>query len=236
VRSSGESPPAPAAGWNVVHLFAKVRPENASSGALGEEAIERARKSGQQVVTASILGHKADFCVMGLGPDIVELGALKTGLERAGFEIAYSYVSLTEVSEYAAGVPEEMKMARLYPELPPEGLPWFCFYPMSKRRAAGAENWYTLDYEERLSLMHGHGSVGRQFRGRVLQLVTGSTGLDDYEWGVTLFAARPDDLKECVYTMRFDRASALYADFGPFYSGYVGDAEQVLSDAGVPPR
>jgi chlorite dismutase len=106
---------------------------------------------------------------------------------------------------------------------------------MSKRRGE-QYNWYALGLDERTALMHGHGAVGREFRGRVLQLVTGSTGLDDYEWGVTLFAARPDDLKECVYTMRFDRASALYADFGPFYSGYVGDAEQVLSDAGVPPR
>ena len=119
-------------------------------------------------------------------------------------------MSLTEVSEYAAGVPEEMKQARLYPRLPPEGMDAFCFYPMSKRRAPGAENWYALSFDDRLELMKGHGAAGREFRGRVLQLVTGSTGLDDFEWGVTLFGVHPDDLKDCVYSMRFDEASTRY--------------------------
>ena len=141
-------------------------------------------------------------------------------------------MSLTEISEYAGGVPEELKQARLYPVLPPEGMPAFCFYPMSKRRSPGAENWYTLAYEDRLALMLGHGTVGREFRGRVLQLITGSTGLDDYEWGVTLFGVHSDDLKECVYRMRFDEGSALYAEFGPFYTGIVGEAEEVLDDVG----
>jgi peroxiredoxin len=222
----------PSVGWNVVHLFCKVR-ATVPNRSRALEAIDRARKSDHQVVTASILGHKADLCVLALGPDLRELRALQTGLQEAGLEVVDSYVSLTEVSEYAGGVPEAIKQARLYPVLPPEGLSAFCFYPMSKRRSPGAENWYSLGYEERLSLMHGHGAVGREFRGRVLQLVTGSTGLDDFEWGVTLFGARPDDLKECVYTMRFDPASALYAEFGRFYSGFVGDAEAVLADAGV---
>ena len=77
--------------------------------------------------------------------------------------------------------------------------------------------------------MHEHGSTGRTFAGRVTQLITGSAGLDDYEWGVTLFAVKPDDLKEVVYTMRFDRASALYAEFGPFYVGYVVDVEELAA-------
>ena len=77
--------------------------------------------------------------------------------------------------------------------------------------------------------MMGHGKVGRTFHGRVLQVITGSTGLDDYEWGVTLFGAHPDDLKDCVYEMRFDEASALYAEFGPFYTGMVGTLDEVLS-------
>jgi chlorite dismutase len=85
-----------------------------------------------------------------------------------------------------------------------------------------------LDFEERKRLMLGHGAVGRTFRGRVLQFVTGSTGLDDWEWGVTLFAPHPDDLKACVYEMRFDEASAHYAEFGPFYSGMVADLGEVL--------
>jgi peroxiredoxin len=225
----------PTVGWNVVHLFCRVRPGLAglpvAKAAL--EAIDGARKADHQVVTASILGHKADLCVLALGPDLRELRRLQTGLQQAGLDIADSYVSLTEVSEYAAGVPEQMRQARLYPVLPPSGMPAFCFYPMSKRRSPGAENWYSLQYEERLKLMYGHGSVGREFRGRVLQLVTGSTGVDDYEWGVTLFARHPDDLKDCVYTMRFDEASALFGEFGRFYSGYVAEPEEVLAEAGA---
>ena len=98
---------------------------------------------------------------------------------------------------------------------------------MSKRRDPEA-NWYTLPYEQRLAQMHEHGRSGRNFAGRVLQVVTGSTGVDDYEWGVTLFAENPDDLKEVVYTMRFDEASAVYADFGPFYTGMVSDIDDAL--------
>jgi peroxiredoxin len=89
-------------------------------------------------------------------------------------------------------------------------------------------NWYQLDYDAREGLMRGHGAIGRTFKGRILQLITGSSGLDDWEWGVTLFGVHVDDLKECVYTMRFDEASALYADFGPFYTGLVGSVDEVL--------
>jgi chlorite dismutase len=145
-------------------------------------------------------------------------------------------VSLTEVSEYAAGVPEEMRQARLYPQLPPDGKAAFCFYPMSKRRGAGeGENWYRLSFDARKELMVGHGKVGRTFHGRVLQVITGSTGLDDYEWGVTLFGVHPDDLKDCVYEMRFDEASARYAEFGPFYTGMVGTVDEVLTALGERP-
>ena len=103
---------------------------------------------------------------------------------------------------------------------------------MSKRRDA-EQNWFTLPYDERKELMYEHGGSGRKFAGRVLQVVTGSTGLDEFEWGVTLFAVKPDDLKEVVYTMRFDRASALYAEFGPFYTGMVADLATVLSSVGL---
>ncbi len=143
-----------------------------------------------------------------------------------------SYVSLTELSEYAQGVPEPMRQARLHPDLPPEGKPAWCFYPMSKKRDADA-NWFTLPYDERKELMYEHGASGRTFAGRVLQVVTGSAGLDDYEWGVTLFATNPDDLKEVVYTMRFDTASAVYAEFGPFYTGMVAPVGEVLARLGV---
>jgi chlorite dismutase len=98
---------------------------------------------------------------------------------------------------------------------------------MSHRRGPG-QNWYALDFDERKRLMLGHGAVGRSFAGRIVQLITGSTGLDDWEFGVTLFGVHPDDLKECVYTMRFDEASAHYAEFGPFWTGMVADIEDVL--------
>ncbi len=229
----------PTIGWNVVHLFCRATPEPVSETTARPrladvlEAIDTARKADHQVVTAAMIGHKADLCVLGLGPDLRVLRALQTHLQRTGVAVVDSYVSLTEVSEYAAGLPDQMRHARLYPVLPPDGMRAFCFYPMSKRRSPGAENWYRLPFEDRLRLMQGHGAVGREFRGRVLQLVTGSTGLDDYEWGVTLFGVHPDDLKECVYRMRFDEGSALYAEFGPFYSGIVGDAERVLGDVGL---
>jgi chlorite dismutase len=104
---------------------------------------------------------------------------------------------------------------------------------MSKRRNPG-QNWYALPYQEREALMRDHGATGRTFAGRVLQLVTGSTGVDDYEWGVTLFAVRPDDLKDVVHTMRFDEASAQYAEFGPFYTGLIADPEEVLEQIARP--
>lgn len=219
---------SPATGLGVLHLFCRTGGRLDVAAVLGAE--ESARKAGDQVVSASILGHKADLCLMVLGPDMWRLRRFQTKVGAAGLDIVSSYVSLTEVSEYAAGLPDDLKQSRLYPQLPPEGKPAFCFYPMSKRRG-DAHNWYTLDYDERLQLMMGHGKVGRTFHGRVLQLITGSTGVDDFEWGVTLFAVHPDDLKECVYEMRFDRASALYAEFGPFYAGMVADLETVLASA-----
>jgi chlorite dismutase len=223
----GEGASSPTVGLVVLHLFWRVGPSSEAEAVLS--AIKQARQSGDQVVTLSLLGHKADLGVMALGPDVRRLRALQTALRRAGLELAGSYVSLTEVSEYAEGIPEEMKQARLYPQLPPAGKPAFCFYPMSKRRGEHY-NWYALGFEERTALMRGHGAVGREFRGRVLQLVTGSTGLDDFEWGVTLFGVHPDDLKECVYRMRFDEASTRYAEFGPFWTGVVDDAETVVND------
>ena len=223
-------PLTPSTGWGVVHLFCKVQ-----SG-VDSEAVVAAVKNGQggdhQVVTFSVIGHKADLGFMALGPDWVRLRGLQTALQSAGLQVVDSYVSLTEVSEYAEGLPEEMVSARLYPKLPPAGKRAFCFYPMSKRRG-DSHNWYALPFEERKELMIGHGKVGREFRGRVLQLITGSTGLDDYEWGVTLFATRPDDLKDVVYTMRFDEASAHFAEFGPFYAGIVGEVEEILTQVGL---
>jgi chlorite dismutase len=209
----------------VLHLFCRLGPSVDREAVLA--AGRAALCAGAQVVAMAMLGHKAEIGLMALGPDLWTLRDLQTSVRRAGLEPVGSYVSLTEVSEYAAGVPEEMRQARLYPQLPPDGKPAFCFYPMSKRRQAG-DNWYSLGFEERKALMIGHGKVGRTFAGRILQLITGSTGLDDWEWGVTLFGVHPDDLKDCVYQMRFDEVSARFAEFGPFYTGIVGDLAAVL--------
>jgi chlorite dismutase len=190
-------------------------------------ALDDAVGRGLQVITAAIMGAKADLCVMVLGEDLWDLRRLQTRVQAAGLEITESYVSVTEVSEYASGMPEEMLNARLYPTLPPSDMKAFCFYPMSKRRGE-EKNWFALEYDERDRLMREHGKSGKTFRGRVIQLVTGSTGLDDWEWGVTLFGVRPDDLKDCVYTMRYDEASTLYGEFGPFYTGLIGDLDEVL--------
>ncbi len=220
-------PLRPATGWGVLHLFCKLTP------LADAEAIAAAVKSCEadehQVVTVAVLGHKADLAVMALGPDLWRLRLLQRDLTVAGLDVVDSYVSLTEVSEYASGAPEELKQARLYPQLPPEGKRAWCFYPMSKRRNVD-QNWYTLPYDAREDLMRGHGKTGRTFAGRVLQLITGSTGVDDWEWGVTLFAEKPDDLKDVVYTMRFDEASALYAEFGPFYTGVVSPIDELLAE------
>lgn len=218
-------PVEPAVGLNVSHLFFSTQGKIDATRL--RAAVDAAQKSDCQVVLASMIGHKADLCVMALCADMRQLRTLQTALCASGLVLLDSYVSMTEISEYAAGVPEAMKQARLYPQLPPEGKPVFCFYPMSKRREAHA-NWYTLPFDKRLELMMEHGTSGRKFAGRVLQVVTGSTGLDDFEWGVTLFGQRPDDIKEVVYTMRYDEASAIYADFGTFYIGYVGTVDEVL--------
>jgi len=183
---------------------------------------------------------------MALGPDLARLQAFQAELLGAPLEPVWSYVSLTELSEYGATEADERarlaaeeqlagdeleerlavwreriehyREQRVHPQLPPRRV--CCFYPMSKRRA-GEANWYELPFDERKELMSGHARVGRSFAGRVLQLITGSTGIDDWEWGVTLFADDPVALKEIVYEMRFDPVSARYAEFGPFYTGLV---------------
>jgi len=158
----------------------------------------------------------------------------------------FSWLSMTESSEYTtseeeysqtlekeealvAGSPEHTekleafrsRMAkyrkdRLAPNLP--DWPVVCFYPMTKRRSPG-QNWYSLDFESRKKLMGGHARVGRTYSGRILQLITGSMGLDDGEWGVTLFSRTTSEIKAIIYEMRFDEVSAVYSDFGEFFIG-----------------
>ncbi len=170
---------------------------------------------------------------LSLGPEILsptysylsqtESSEYTTTREQYAAETLLAEEGLTEGSpEFEAGLKAfDERMAhylkhRLYPVLP--DWPVICFYPMSKRRNGG-DNWYALDFEARKKLMAGHARVGRTYSGRILQLITGSTGLDEFEWGVTLLAKDTIDIKSIVYEMRFDEVTARYGEFGDFYIG-----------------
>ena len=217
-----------------------------------------------QLHVFSVPGHKADVMLMAIDEDLATLRALQTAVEssQAGpaLETTWSYLSVTEGSEYtttpeqyreqmaAKGVEDEdlerrveefaERMERytehkLYPRMPEWELA--CFYPMSHRRE-GDDNWYALDFEERKRLMAEHGRSGRAYTGKVLQLVSGSTGLDAWEWGVSLFAHDIADVKDIVYTMRYDEASTRYAEFGDFVIGMRRTPEDLVAELGLTPR
>jgi chlorite dismutase len=133
-----------------------------------------------------------------------------------------------KIAEFHARMEKYMKY-RVEPVLP-EAQEWpvFCFYPMSKRRSPD-QNWYALPFEDRKHLMMGHAKIGRTYSGRVLQLITGSTGLDDMEWGVTLFAKTTSEIKAIVYEMRFDEVSFQYAEFGEFFIGIRMDVNDLCN-------
>jgi chlorite dismutase len=254
-------PLVPREGWHVMHLFYHV--DHAQWSLFSDEEKRQAKIRLTELVqeiratpdthllTFSVATPKADLGFMLLTPDLQVANAFEKQLALSlGPEIlspAYSYLSMTEGSEYTTtreqyaaetligekglseGTPEfdkamtefDERMAhylkhRLYPVLP--DWPVICFYPMSKRRM-GADNWYSLDFETRRKLMGGHARTGRTYSGRILQLITGSTGLDEYEWGVTLLAKDTIDIKAIVYEMRFDEVSARYGEFGDFYIG-----------------
>jgi peroxiredoxin len=212
-------------GLCVLHLFCKPSPTVDREAVVA--AVKAAEAADCQVIPVAMLGHKCDVAFMALCAEATTLRALQRALQAAGLDVVDSYLSITEVSEYAKGMPESMLQSRLYPQLPPDGKEAFCFYPMSKRREAHA-NWYATPYDERNSMMREHGTSGRAFAGRVVQLVTGSTGLDDFEWGVTLFAVNLEVVKDVVYTLRFDTGSALYGEFGRFYVGYLCGVDDLL--------
>jgi chlorite dismutase len=252
----------PSVGWGVLHLFYRVDRERAErdpgAGKHVRDAFAALEADGHQALALAMLGHKADFGVVALGPDLARLQQFQNELLAAPLEPVYSYVSLTEQSEYGATEAEERvrlqseegvagdelearltvwrdriahyKENRVHPRLPMKKT--CCFYPMSKRRAPDA-NWFELPFDERKALMAGHARVGRTYSGRVLQLITGSTGIDDWEWGVTLLADDPAALKEIVYEMRFDPVSARYADFGPFYTGLVLEPAAACARVGL---
>lgn len=172
----------------------------------------------------NVSGHKADLGLMVLRETLDELNELETNLDKLPlfFNLykANSFVSVTEVGTYT-GKPTSEKgwayvEAHLKPELPKE--PYICFYPMSKLRLPDA-NWYTLTYEQRQQYMHEHGVVGRTYAGKIWQFITGAIGLDDYEWGVTLFAQEPLMFKKVIAEMRYYEASSVYGEFPYFIVG-----------------
>jgi chlorite dismutase len=264
----------PREGWHVIHLFFHVEQAQWSLFSDEEkleaktnlaELVQEIRSTDSaQLLTFSMVTPKADIGFMLLTDDLHKANRFEKQLYRAlGPDVltpVYSYLSLTELSEYttteeqyaadltrdegiAAGSPEmetkleefRKRMAkynsdRLYPNMP--DWPVFCFYPMSKRRNEN-QNWYHLDYEARRKLMAGHARVGRTFAGRVRQLITGSTGLEEWEWGVTLFSHNTQDIKEIVYEMRFDEVSAIYAEFGDFYIGLQLPLDELFRRAGL---
>ncbi|QPC47765.1 hydrogen peroxide-dependent heme synthase [Mangrovibacillus cuniculi] len=172
----------------------------------------------------SIVGQKADIMLMILRPTMKELNVLENEFNKltiAEYLLpSGSYVSVVELGNYmpSEGDPYENPYVRerLYPELPKAE--HVCFYPMDKKRE-GNDNWYMLDMEDRKSMMRSHGMIGRQYAGKVKQIITGSVGFDDYEWGVTLFADDVLQFKKLVYEMRFDEVSARYGLFGSFFVG-----------------
>ncbi|WP_251341808.1 heme-binding protein [Haloplanus halophilus] len=238
-------PPRTDEGWYVLHDFRRIdwaawrdAPERERERAVEEgvaylrahENVEDADDGASAVF--AMLGHKADLLIVHLRPTLDALSTAERRFDRTALgavtEQSTSYVSVTEVSGYVsdayfADEEEEVDTGlkryiegKLEPEIP-EGQ-YLSFYPMSRKRGE-QDNWYDLPFERRREMMEEHGEHGREFGGRVKQIVASSVGLDDWEWGVTLFSEDPTDLKDIVYEMRYDEASARYSEFGPFYVG-----------------
>ena len=207
------------------------------AGSVGDVMLVHARPTLDAVAAAErTLGRCALFDV--LTTEYAFLSVLEAGLYHITAELARDAIARDGSvgdEEYRAKLAERARAERgsahvkrrLEPSLPEE-LPYVCFYPMSKRRDPGA-NWYSLSLDERSRLMYSHGTTGRRYAGRVQQLISGAIGLDEWEWGVTLFAKDPLDFKRLVTDMRFDEVSAIYASFGRFFVGRRGRLGDALS-------
>ncbi len=255
-------------GWHCLHIYYRINQAALTTLSAGDrelgrsEVIDILNPDGEYVPcrmqVSAVSGHRADLGLILMDPDPLRIDAITQRLRASrlgtALEPTYSFVSITEVSEYvptpeqyAARLQREgtkpddpafqaklnayqqrlpmMNQQRLYPDLPP--FPVMTFYPMNKARHPLA-NWYTEPFSARSELMAEHATSGIRFAGRVSQLITASTGFDDWEWGVTLWSRAPEHIKEIVYTMRFDKASAGYAEFGPFYVSYIMSAREAL--------
>jgi chlorite dismutase len=262
----------PSVGWHCAHFYyqfdrrelAKMDPAKRASGCQQFCQILTDSDQRPERLQASIIsGHRADFGLMIMDPDPLKIDAVHQRLLASdlgpALQPTYSFVSITEISEYVPSIADysakllregesessptfaakvkayegrlpAMNRQRLTPEFP--DWPASCFYPMNKVRHVGA-NWFMLPPSERQELMSEHARSGMQFMGRVSQLITVSLGFDDWEWGVTLWAANPEFLKDIVYKMRFDQASAKYAEFGSFYVGYIATPDRILEHCRV---
>jgi peroxiredoxin len=201
-----------------------------------------------QSAVYSMLGHKGDLMIVHFRDSFDELNAAELQLDRTALqdflEPMHSYLSVIELGLYDSSVKlfrqladrgvkplskewndaveetlerqREAMRPRLYPKIPDSR--YLCFYPMDRKRGE-EKNWYTLPIEERQRQMEEHGMVGRRYAGKVQQIITGSIGFDDWEWGVDLFAPDPLVFKKLIYEMRFDEVSAVYALFGQFFVG-----------------
>jgi chlorite dismutase len=258
----------PTEGWHCSHLYYRFDRHrlkhltDAEIAAGKTELVAALDPAGAdapaRLQTSVVSGHKADFGLMVMDADPLKVDAvhqrLMAGPLGVALEPTYSFVSLSEVSEYVPTLEQYsqrlvaegedpngptyqakvkayeqreimMRRQRLTPDFPE--WPSTCFYPMNKKRKVG-ENWFLLGMPDRHRMMTEHARTGMKFSGRVTQLITVCTGFDDWEWGVTLWARNPEFLKEIVYGMRFDEASARYAEFGPFYVSYVMSPEAML--------
>ncbi len=256
-------------GWHCLHAYYRIDPaalqsiSDSDRAAAREEVAEllNPQRSGapERLQVSITSGQRADLGLMLLDADPLVIDGLVQELRasRLGPALvpAYSFVSITEISEYVPTVEQyaeklkldgigpdnpayaarlkgyearlpAMNKQRLYPDFPLD-FPVTCFYPMNKIRHPAA-NWFCEPFSRRSALMAEHATSGIKFAGKVTQLITASTGFDDWEWGVTLWGRAPEFIKEIVYTMRFDEASARYAEFGPFYIGYRTSAEDAL--------
>jgi chlorite dismutase len=219
--------------WGAWHAMSTTARKDAQTALA--HAIDRTRASQPHGSSAvyTVLGHKADVLFVHLRPSIAALHHAEQTINTTAPPLlsqCTSTVSVVEMSNYMyrsdtdpRTIPEIHE--RLYPTLPPDQ--HICFYPMSKRRMLD-DNWYRLPIDERRTLMRQHSITGRNYAGKVKQMITGSIGFDDWEWGVTLFAHDPLQFKKIVYDMRFDEVSARYAEFGSFFVGTPASAHTIL--------
>ena len=236
-------------GSSALHQMMRVRwadLEGSADQLAGETAAWLNANPGSAVY--ALLGHKADLLFVHFRPDFTGLLEAQSGLRRLALsralEATTSYLSVVELGLYestrkiyddlavkgltpssegwdqaiAETLDRQRKAmaGRLYPEIPPTR--YICFYPMDRRRGE-IKNWYEIPFADRQRMMHDHGMVGRKYGGIVKQVISGSIGFDDWEWGVDLFSDDPLSFKRLIYEMRFDEVSAVYALFGSFYVG-----------------